>query len=644
MRVALGLLAALWAATAAAQTAGPGVQAAMQATGRVRVMVVLKSPDGGSGAAGRQGMQMAQYSVLQRLGTEFQVAHRYHAVAALAGVVTPVGLARLLASPEVERVDIDEGGSGELFDSVPQIHADVVQDVYGFDGSGVRVAVLDTGFDSDHPDLAGALDGEQCFCSGNGGCCPNGNVTQAGTGAAEDDHYHGTHVSGIITSDGAVASRGVAPGAKIVAVKVLDANNEFCCTSDIVAGLDWIIANRPDVQVVNMSLCTYATYSGDCDNANASTMALASAINTLTANGVSVFAASCNAGMVNAMGAPACVANTVSVGAVSKTDVVASFSNSSTTLDLLAPGVGIYSSVTGGGVQALSGTSMASPHAAGTAALLLEAHPLLTPFEILNAMVSTGVPLTDPKNGLTRPRVDAEAALLSLPRCGDGVIDPSETCDDSNTADGDGCSATCAVEPCWVCTGEPSSCSAAPRGGCVGAARSFVFVKDQANPSRRQITWRWREGTATVGDFGDPAATSGYALCVYDEAGGVPSLAVRAIAPAGGLCAGGSNCWKSIGGATHPSGYRYRNTDLTPEGVFKLLLKGGDAGTASINFKAKGLPLGLPGPVSAQQYFTQDANVRVQLVRTDSTACWEGVYPPSATRRNSIRRFKAILP
>jgi len=641
---ALALLAALWMGTADAQMLGPDVQSAMDANGSVRVMVLLKSPDGGSGAAGRRRtMHVAQRNVLQRLGKDFVAAHQYAAVPALAGTVTPAGLAALLASPEVERVDVDRGGAGALSDSVPQIHADVVQDVYGFDGSGVTVAVLDTGFDSHHPDLAGALAGEQCFCSGGGGCCPDGSATQSGTGAAEDDHYHGTHVSGIITSDGVVASRGVAPGAKIVAVKVLDKNDEFCCTSDIVAGLDWIIDNRPDVTVVNMSLCTFATYAGDCDTANASTMALASAIDTLTANGVSVFAASCNDGLPDAMGAPACVAQAISVGAVTKTDVVAAFSNSGPTLDLLAPGVGIVSDVTGGGVQALTGTSMASPHAAGTAALLRQAFPSLTPAALLTALTSTGVPLTDPKNGLTTPRVDAEAALLSLSGCGDGVVDASEGCDDGNYLNGDGCSSTCRIEPCWVCTGQPSSCALAPHTGCAAAPKSFAFVMDDATEARRQVSWKWLQGSLTVGELGDPRKTSGYALCMFDESGGIPSFALRATAPAG-PCAGGTTCWKPVGKAANPSGYRYRNKDLTPDGVFKLLLRTEDDGTGSIVFKAKGGLLGLPGPVSTDHYFNQDGNVIVQLIRGDTGACWEADYDAGVTRRNSGKRFRASIP
>ena len=163
----------------------------------------------------------------------------------------------------------------------------------GFNGQGVTVAILDSGVDTDHPDLADDLDGQACFCSslsGEGGCCPNGLSSQTGPGAAEDDHGHGSNVAGIVTSNGVRAHAGVAPKAKIVAIKVIDRNNRFCCSSDVLAGLDWILTNRPDVDIVNMSLGTFTTYSGDCDGASATTMAFSSAINALRATGVLSFA------------------------------------------------------------------------------------------------------------------------------------------------------------------------------------------------------------------------------------------------------------------------------------------------------------------------------------------------------------------
>jgi subtilisin family serine protease len=397
------------------QTISDDVDAALRQAATVRVVVAMKAAVTGTLSQRRRQSSDAQSRVLAALpAKDFQLVRRFTVTPALVGNVTAAGLAQLRTDPNVARVDLDRGGTGHLSNSVPQINVPLIHQDYGVDGSGVTVAVLDSGIDTDHPDLVESLAGEQCFCSGNGGCCPSGGSTQSGAGAAEDDESHGSHVAGIITNDGVVAPSGVAPGARIVAVKVLDSNNEFCCSSDIIAALDWVANSRPDVRVVNMSLGTFATYTGQCDAADATTMAFADVIDALTQNGVAVFASSGNGGLTNATSAPACVANTVSVGAVNIFNQVRSSSNSDLSLDLLAPGAFIVSAGLGGGTATKSGTSMASPHAAGTAALLLEAFPSLTPPQIVAALQATGLPITDPKSGITTPRIDAGAAFLSL--------------------------------------------------------------------------------------------------------------------------------------------------------------------------------------------------------------------------------------
>ena len=141
--------------------------------------------------------------------------------------------------------------------------------------------------DAAHPDLAGALDGEACFCTtaDGAGCCPGGGTTRTGPGSAADDFGHGTHLAGIITGDGHVAPVGMAPEARLVAVKVLDATGAFAFSSDIVAALDWITAHRPDVDVVSLSLGTGALFPGVCDDATAYTQLLAAAVANLRARG-----------------------------------------------------------------------------------------------------------------------------------------------------------------------------------------------------------------------------------------------------------------------------------------------------------------------------------------------------------------------
>jgi subtilisin family serine protease len=416
-----------------AQTAeaGADLDAALRKEPRVHVIVKLREPEVRASSLSRhiEAVRGRQEAVLAGLEVEdFRPSYRWSAVSGLAGELTEDGLAKLLRDPDVERVDLDVSGTAGLAESVPLIRADEVHDM-GVTGKGVVVAVLDTGIDSNHSDLKDSIVAQQCFCTtaGGAGCCPGGQTQQSGSGAAKDDQGHGTNVAGIIAGRGRVASVGVAPGSKILAVKVLDSTGAFASSDQVISGLDYIISQRPDVKVVNMSLGTSMLFSGTCDNAAAYTSAFAQAINTLKARGTSVFASSLNNGSSSQTGLPACIAAAISVGAVydsnigaisfgctdptTKADQVCCFSNSSSAVDLLAPGAAISAAGRGGGISTFLGTSQASPHAAGAAALLLEVRPGLTVDQIEGALKSTGVPIADKKNGLRIPRIDVRAAL-----------------------------------------------------------------------------------------------------------------------------------------------------------------------------------------------------------------------------------------
>jgi cysteine-rich repeat protein len=452
---------------------GAPVYEKLAQVGRVRVMIVLSSPipRQGNREQLKRDVSRAQSAVLNALSSDhFTLERQFQAIPALAGEITSKGLQTLLTLPGVVRVDEDKGGRGSLLEAVPLTNADGVQ-ALGFTGQGVTVAVLDSGIDTDHSDLGDDLVAEACFCSGagtGGACCPNGSKTQFGPGAAEDDNGHGTHVSGIVTSAGVVAPIGAAPDAEIVAIKVLAHDGIFCCTSDIVAGLDWIIVNRPDVDIVNMSLGTFDLFSGECDESPVPgyIKPLVAAIDTLRSLGVLTFVSAGNDASGTEMNAPACIANAISVGAVYDSDLggidwgdcvdpstsadqVVCFSNSNETTDLFAPGADITSDYLFNTTATWAGTSMASPHAAACAADLLQADPSWTPDEIESALKLTGVPVTDPKNGLTFPRIDCLQALgllESMGLCGDGSLDPGEECDDGNVIAGDGCSPICQFE------------------------------------------------------------------------------------------------------------------------------------------------------------------------------------------------------
>jgi subtilisin family serine protease len=414
---------------------------------RIAIEVVLREP--GWGARDRERwaeIAARRAGVLQTLPAGHHTLRRsYRTLSGFAAWASPAAIDALARHPEVVSVDLDGRVHMSLNEGAPLIGADAAH-AAGWTGSGVTVAVLDTGIDRDHPDLANDLIAEACFCddhpSPNKGCCPNGSPEQTGAGAAEDDEGHGTSVSGIITSDNSV-DLGVAPDAKIVAVKVLDRFG-VGSFSDVAAALDWVLTTGIPlgVQVVNVSLGDGIEYasalSSPCTGSN-----VANAIELLHMADVAVFAASGNDGYDNGIQYPACAPKAVSVGGVydanlgslswcgnsscsqtlctdfnTTADKFVCHSNSGFLLDLLAPDWKTTTTAIGGGQADFGGTSAASPYAAAQAAVLLEADDSLTPDEIRSLLVSTGPPVSNPDNGLSFPRTDVEQALIALPEPG----------------------------------------------------------------------------------------------------------------------------------------------------------------------------------------------------------------------------------
>ena len=420
-------------ATLAVLVAAPA-DSASSASPRLRVIVAFRPARATRTLAGRERSVRAERArVLGGLRPgDFTPTARWDAVAAMPGLATVAGLARLRAAPGVSRVDLDRGGGVGDVESSALIGADAAQ-AEGFTGRGVTVAILDSGVDLTHPDLADAIVGQHCFVPPDG--CPDGTAEQDGPGSAQDGHGHGTNVAGIVTGDGGVAPRGVAPDSSLVVVRVTDRLGRYASSAQVVSGLNWIATTRPDVKVVNMSLGSDQLYSGRCDGADASTMAFASAVAALRSRGVTVFASAMNNGSKTQLGSPACVGDVVAVGAVYDSafgyfdgsrfgyrcntpvtlpDEIACFSNSGPALDLLAPGAKITSTGLGGVISVYSGTSQASPHVAAAAALLLQADPAATPDLLEHVLAETGTPVRDPRNGLVRPRIDVRAALATV--------------------------------------------------------------------------------------------------------------------------------------------------------------------------------------------------------------------------------------
>ena len=223
-------------------------------------------------------------------------------------------------------------------------------------GAGAKVAVVDTGIDFDHSDLkvAGgfnAIDNAKSF---------------------KDDNGHGTHVSGTIAAqndDKGVV--GIAPEVSLYGVKVLNADGSGTF-ADVIAGIQWTVEHRMDV--ANFSL-----------GASQGTDALKDAVKAASDGGVAIIAAAGNSG--GAVGYPAAYPECIAVAASDSSDKVASFSSRGPEVAIIAPGVAVYSTYMGGGYQKLSGTSMATPHVAGLAALAVASRGLHGQAAIRQALV-----------------------------------------------------------------------------------------------------------------------------------------------------------------------------------------------------------------------------------------------------------------
>ncbi|MFC0507053.1 S8 family peptidase [Micromonospora costi] len=281
----------------------------------------------------------------------------------------------------IARVWLDGRVHPALEHSVPQIGAPAAW-AAGRDGSGVRVAVLDTGVDDTHPDLAGRIAEEQDF---------------SGTGSARDGHGHGTHVAATIAGSGAASGglrKGVAPGAKLLIGKVLDDSGSGY-DSSIIAGMEW--AAHSGAKVVSMSLGGAPTDGTD---------PMSQAVNDLTAETGALFViAAGNEGAARTVGSPGAATAALTVGAVDRNDDLADFSSRGPRVgdnglkpEITAPGVGIVAARAAGTTMGTpvgeayttaSGTSMATPHVAGAAAIVAQEHPDWPAGRLKDALVST---------------------------------------------------------------------------------------------------------------------------------------------------------------------------------------------------------------------------------------------------------------
>jgi subtilisin family serine protease len=233
----------------------------------------------------------------------------------------------------------------------------------------------------------------------------------------------------------------VAKDANIIAIQVFSRLRDLtecsikgdCTTAwdtDIVSGLErvLVLADSFKIAAVNLSLGDPGTkFNSPCDDISRA-QAIKSVIGNLQSRGIATVIASGNEKKADGISFPACLSKAISVGSTGARgpgavlDVVSEFSNSSPSLSLLAPGEWIFSSVPGGGFEFLPGTSMAAPHVAGAWAILKSKSPTASVDQVLSALTSTGVPITDGRNLVVKPRIQVDAALNALGSGGGGGV------------------------------------------------------------------------------------------------------------------------------------------------------------------------------------------------------------------------------
>ena len=340
----------------------------------------------------------AAQDVARRHG--LSLLHVYeHALKGFAAQIPGAALSALARDPRVQFISEDRvvvAYQQTLPTGVNRINAELRTNT----GAGVNVAVLDTGIDLSHPDLqANILGGKNCS-----------------TGKSYNDgNGHGTHVAGIIAAlNNDIGVVGVAPGALLWVVRVLN-NAGMGSWSSVICGIDSVDSKAPvrggSITVVNMSLGGSGTDDGNCGLTNND--ALHRAICRAVGDGVTFVVAAGNSGADLRGFVPAAYNEVIAVTALgdsdgtpcgtggptsySADDTFASFSNFATLLEdrsrvIAAPGVSIYSTYKGGGYATLSGTSMASPHVAGAAALYIATHTGASPATVRDALRTAGEP------------------------------------------------------------------------------------------------------------------------------------------------------------------------------------------------------------------------------------------------------------
>jgi subtilisin len=313
-----------------------------------------------------------EHALVRGLGGSLK--HSYDIVPAVAASLPPKAVAALLKNPNVSIVELDakvQSTDAELDAvwGVRRVNSEFAH-LLGHTGAGVKVAVIDSGIDYTHPDLAPLYAGGYDFVNGDSD--------------PMDDKGHGTHCAGTVAAvDDDAGVIGVAPNVQLYALKVLDSNGSGSW-SDILAAMDWCVKNK--IQVTSNSYGASGNPGSVVENAYLNSYAagilhIASAGN----NGNST-------GTGDSVGYPGNYSCVVAVGATNSSDVRASFSSTGPGVELAAPGANIRSTVPGGYAN-YNGTSMACPHVTGAAAVLLGVNPNLTNTEVRALLTASALDL-----------------------------------------------------------------------------------------------------------------------------------------------------------------------------------------------------------------------------------------------------------
>jgi subtilisin family serine protease len=420
----------------------PGLlAAALERRGEVECLVTLRSPEILADFRQVPFDHRDRLRWIARSGDELDhdlrpagvtVLTRYSHLPVLHVRVPADALSRLAADPRVEAVSPNRvaratrtEGKALMRTSQPPVGA--------YTGAGVTVAVLDTGVDYTHTELSpGGTDLSAKTIKG-------ADVID-GDNDPMDGEGHGTAVAGIIAG----ASGGVAPSAKIYAVRILD--NEGNGTGDqIIAGVNDVVSrvsggNPLNIKVANMSLGGYFDDGIPPQPCDDDIPELAVPFSTLGAAGVLPVASGGNGGCTDGVAWPACITSTLAVGAVydanigsgvsfsegqcipsgctestTAADMIACFNDSGAELDVWAPSFCATTTAKGGGYDGcFGGTSASAPYASGVAALLTQAVPARGATALHSAITNSGVDLTDTRNGITRKSIRADSALTAL--------------------------------------------------------------------------------------------------------------------------------------------------------------------------------------------------------------------------------------